>query len=173
MMDILGKPLLDTTVTATNKLWWPHCEALYACTLAYERSGDTSWLEWLAKIDKFCYEVRSIPSWILFHRLVVRLLRSPQRLHFNCSHPFSLTRDPPPPPPYAHARIPPPRVHTSSGPLQRLCDRDNGGEWLGYLNRDGTPFNKCKGGNYKGCFHVPRSLLFSYRAARRAVNKAK
>jgi hypothetical protein len=104
MMDILGKPLLDTTVTATNKLWWPHCEALYACTLAYERSGDTSWLEWLAKIDKFCYEVRSIPSWILFHRLVVRLLRSPQRLHFNCSHPFSLTRyHPPPPHTHTHA----------------------------------------------------------------------
>ena len=33
MMDILGKPILDTTVTATNKLWWPQSEALYACTL--------------------------------------------------------------------------------------------------------------------------------------------
>ena len=35
MMDVLGKPLLDTTVTATNKLWWPQCEALYATMLAY------------------------------------------------------------------------------------------------------------------------------------------
>lgn len=99
MMDILGKPLLDTTVTATNKLWWPHCEALYACTLAYERTSDPKWLEWLEKVDKFCYT--------------------------------------------------------------HHCDKEQGGEWLGYLNRDATPFNECKGGNYKGCFHgnVHRSSL--------------
>lgn len=60
MMDILGKPLLDTTVTATNKLWWPHSEALYACTLAYERTGDACWLEWLVKIDTFIYEVHNL-----------------------------------------------------------------------------------------------------------------
>ena len=35
------------------------------------------------------------------------------------------------------------------------------GEWFGYLNPDGSVFNKCKGGNYKGFFHVPRALLFS------------
>ena len=26
MMDIEGKPLMDTTVTAENKLWWPMSE---------------------------------------------------------------------------------------------------------------------------------------------------
>mmetsp|Transcript_3651 Transcript_3651/g.9111 ORF Transcript_3651/g.9111 Transcript_3651/m.9111 type:complete len:428 (+) Transcript_3651:66-1349(+) len=109
MMDILGKPLLDTTVTATNKLWWPHCEALYACTLAYERTGDVKWQEWLLKVNSFCYTY--------------------------------------------------------------LCDEKNGGEWLGYLNRDASPFNLCKGGNYKGCYHVPRALLFSIKSARRAADK--
>jgi N-acylglucosamine 2-epimerase len=96
IMDILGKPLLDTTVTATNKLWWPHCEALYACTLAYDRTSDPKWLEWLTKVDDFCSAY--------------------------------------------------------------LCDKEQGGEWLGYLNRDATPFNVCKGGNYKGCFHGKPAL---------------
>jgi len=43
-----------------------------------------------------------------------------------------------------------------------FCDaRDGGGEWYGYLRRDGTVFNRAKGGNYKGFFHVPRALLFA------------
>jgi len=35
------------------------------------------------------------------------------------------------------------------------------GEWFGYCDRQGELTNTCKGGNYKGCFHVPRMLLFS------------
>ncbi len=35
------------------------------------------------------------------------------------------------------------------------------GEWFGYLNRDGTPSHSLKGNHYKGCFHIPRALLFS------------
>ncbi len=35
------------------------------------------------------------------------------------------------------------------------------GEWYGYCDRAGNPVNTCKGGNYKGFFHVPRALLFS------------
>ena len=42
MVDILGKPLMDATVTAENKLWWPMSEALYATMLAYERTKDRS-----------------------------------------------------------------------------------------------------------------------------------
>ena len=34
-----------------------------------------------------------------------------------------------------------------------------------------APFNACKGGNYKGFFHVPRALLFSIRAAERILAK--
>jgi N-acylglucosamine 2-epimerase len=32
------------------------------------------------------------------------------------------------------------------------------GEWFGYLNRQGKILLSLKGGKWKGCFHVPRSL---------------
>jgi N-acylglucosamine 2-epimerase len=32
------------------------------------------------------------------------------------------------------------------------------GEWFGYLNREGKPLLKLKGGKWKGCYHVPRGL---------------
>jgi N-acylglucosamine 2-epimerase len=35
------------------------------------------------------------------------------------------------------------------------------GEWFGYCDRRGELTHTCKGGSYKGFFHVPRSLLFS------------
>ncbi len=35
------------------------------------------------------------------------------------------------------------------------------GEWFGYCDRMGNLTHSCKGGNYKGCFHVPRFLLMS------------
>jgi N-acylglucosamine 2-epimerase len=35
------------------------------------------------------------------------------------------------------------------------------GSWFGYCDRYGKLTNTCKGGNYKGFFHVPRALLFS------------
>lgn len=106
MMDILGKPILDTTVTATNKLWWPQTEALYACTLAYITTNDIKWLDWLEKIHVYCY------------------------------------------------------TYFYDGK-----DREGGGgEWFGYLTPDNKVFNRCKGGNYKGCFHVPRALAYSYLA---------
>jgi hypothetical protein len=56
MMDILGKPLLDTTVTSTNKLWWPQCEALYACTYAYVETKDQKWLDWLNLVQEYIYK---------------------------------------------------------------------------------------------------------------------
>lgn len=43
---------------------------------------------------------------------------------------------------------------------QRFPDAAHG-EWYGYLNRDGTPSHSLKGNHYKGCFHIPRALLFS------------
>ena len=95
--SIVGRPLLDQTVTATAKLWWPMTEALIALTLAVVRTGDSSrWLPWLDKVNSYCED------------------------HF--------------------------------------VDKDNG-EWWGYLGRDGTRSSDAKGGNYKGCFHVPRALL--------------
>lgn len=38
-------------------------------------------------------------------------------------------------------------------------DTKNGGEWYGYLNRQGAVHLPLKGGKWKGCFHVPRALL--------------
>lgn len=38
-------------------------------------------------------------------------------------------------------------------------DTQNGGEWFGYLNREGAVHLDLKGGKWKGCFHVPRALL--------------
>jgi N-acylglucosamine 2-epimerase len=35
------------------------------------------------------------------------------------------------------------------------------GEWFGYCDRRGDLTHTCKGGSYKGCFHVPRFLLMS------------
>ena len=35
------------------------------------------------------------------------------------------------------------------------------GEWYGYCDRRGNLVKTCKGGSYKGCFHVPRALLFA------------
>ena len=33
------------------------------------------------------------------------------------------------------------------------------GEWFGYLTREGKVKMTFKGGPFKGCFHVPRTLL--------------
>jgi len=35
------------------------------------------------------------------------------------------------------------------------------GEWFGYLDRAGLVSQRLKGGPYKGCFHIPRFLLYS------------
>ena len=37
-------------------------------------------------------------------------------------------------------------------------DKENQGEWFGYLTREGIPSSDAKGGKWKGCFHVPRGL---------------
>ena len=36
-LDVLGKPLADCTVTAENKLWWPHCEVPQPATRGRHR----------------------------------------------------------------------------------------------------------------------------------------
>jgi N-acylglucosamine 2-epimerase len=50
------------------------------------------------------------------------------------------------------------RVHQYS--FSHFVDPEYG-EWYGYCDRMGNLTNTCKGGNYKGFFHVPRALLFS------------
>ncbi len=48
------------------------------------------------------------------------------------------------------------KVHEYS--WQHFRDDKNGGEWYGYLNRQGEVLLHLKGGKWKGCFHVPRAL---------------
>lgn len=42
------------------------------------------------------------------------------------------------------------------------------GEWFGYCDRQGNLTHTCKGGNYKGFFHVPRALLYSIQRGERS-----
>jgi N-acylglucosamine 2-epimerase len=44
---------------------------------------------------------------------------------------------------------------------QHFTDREYG-EWFGYLNRRGEVLLPLKGGKWKGCFHVPRTLLLCW-----------
>jgi len=44
--------------------------------------------------------------------------------------------------------------------FDHFVDWQDGG-WFGYCDRQGNLTHTCKGGNYKGFFHVPRALLFS------------
>lgn len=50
---------------------------------------------------------------------------------------------------------------------QRFPDPEHG-EWFGYLHADGTRSHSLKGNNYKGCFHIPRMLLYSIQDIRRS-----
>ncbi|MEM7379915.1 MAG: AGE family epimerase/isomerase [Bacteroidota bacterium] len=49
------------------------------------------------------------------------------------------------------------RVHKYS--WEHFRDKQNGGEWYGYLNRQGEVLLNLKGGKWKGCFHIPRAML--------------
>jgi len=52
------------------------------------------------------------------------------------------------------------KVHAYTWP--RFADPEYG-EWFGYLNRRGEVLLNLKGGKWKGCFHVPRTLYLCYR----------
>ena len=110
MMDICGRPFLDATVVSDGKLWWPLCEALYACTYALEVTGDWAWLDDIKRVHEYISE--------------------------------------------------------------HILDKERGGAWWGYLHRDGSVANEAKGGNFKGCFHVPRALLLSIQSADRILAAA-
>jgi N-acylglucosamine 2-epimerase len=98
-MDLENRPTLQ--LESAMKLWWPHTEALYALVLAYTKTREQRWLDWLKKVHDYSFE------------------------HF--------------------------------------VDSEHGG-WFGYCDRRGNLTHTCKGGNYKGFFHVPRALLFCIQA---------
>ncbi|KAJ4460409.1 putative N-acylglucosamine 2-epimerase [Paratrimastix pyriformis] len=49
------------------------------------------------------------------------------------------------------------RIHQYT--FSHFPDPQGGGEWFGYLNREGRPLLSAKGGKWKGCFHVPRGMF--------------
>jgi N-acylglucosamine 2-epimerase len=53
-------------------------------------------------------------------------------------------------------------VQVSDYTLKTFSAATDGGEWFGYCDRAGKPTHRFKGGPYKGCFHVPRALFFTY-----------
>lgn len=53
------------------------------------------------------------------------------------------------------------KVHEYS--YSHFVDREMG-DWFGYCDRQGNLTHTCKGGNYKGFFHVPRFLLMGIQA---------
>jgi N-acylglucosamine 2-epimerase len=92
------------------KLWWPHCEALYAHLLNYSLTSEPADLHAFLKVDDYTFQ------------------------HF---------RDP------------------------------EYGEWYGYLDRSGHVTHRFKGGPYKGCFHVPRALLYCWQLLEKLENRDK
>jgi N-acylglucosamine 2-epimerase len=54
---------------------------------------------------------------------------------------------------------------------EQFRDTKNGGEWFGYLNRQGEVLLQLKGGKWKGCFHVPRGLLQCWQTLEKIIEK--
>lgn len=50
------------------------------------------------------------------------------------------------------------RIHEYA--FQHFADDPKRGEWFAYCDRQGNLTHTLKGNHYKGCFHVPRALLF-------------
>ncbi|MCL4783036.1 MAG: AGE family epimerase/isomerase [Bryobacterales bacterium] len=50
------------------------------------------------------------------------------------------------------------RIHEYS--FQHFADDPRRGEWFAYCDRQGDLTHTLKGNHYKGCFHVPRALLY-------------
>ncbi|MFN0105282.1 MAG: AGE family epimerase/isomerase [Bryobacteraceae bacterium] len=53
--DVDGRP--PVALESNMKLWWPHTEAIYACALAYKRTGDERYLEWWGRVDEYSFRV--------------------------------------------------------------------------------------------------------------------
>ncbi|MFN3684553.1 MAG: AGE family epimerase/isomerase [Fimbriimonadaceae bacterium] len=51
--DVMDKP--STQYEWDMKLWWPHTEALVACSMAYELTGEDRWLEWYRKVHDWAF----------------------------------------------------------------------------------------------------------------------
>ena len=53
-MDIEDAPRPE--IEANMKLWWPHTEAIYASVLAYSRTGDEKYKQWLDRVHHYTFD---------------------------------------------------------------------------------------------------------------------
>jgi N-acylglucosamine 2-epimerase len=114
------------------KLWWPHCEALYAHLLNYaifyflDAEGySPTQLEWFMKLWWPHCEA------LYAHLLNYALFGEEEDWQAFCT--------------------------VDNYAFDRFSDPEHG-EWYGYLDREGRVTHRFKGAPYKGCFHVPRAL---------------
>ena len=148
--------------------------ALYALTLAYTLTGASEWMSWLRRVHDYCYAhfadggagarcwtTPPIRSVLRHSALAVW----PSALHVPCAMEPSLLRT-------IHVERTAPnspqrrsQLILNDAHLNLIRLAGGGGEWFGYCNRDGSRLHDCKGGNYKGCFHVPRALLMCMQCA--------
>jgi N-acylglucosamine 2-epimerase len=59
-MDAEGLP--PPALEASMKLWWPHTEAIYALILAYQKTGEQRWLDWLKRVDAYTFQTFNDPQ---------------------------------------------------------------------------------------------------------------
>ncbi len=52
-LDVEGHPTLQ--LESGMKLWWPHTEAIYALTLAFCKTEDDKWLDWLKRVHEYAF----------------------------------------------------------------------------------------------------------------------
>ena len=53
-IDVMDLP--GIFIESQTKLWWPHAEAIYAIMLAYKKTGDSKWIDWLDKVHNYAVE---------------------------------------------------------------------------------------------------------------------
>ncbi len=160
-MDIEGKPTLQ--LESTMKLWWPHTEALYACVLAVMETR-----EYAERMRNKADSVSRDAEPPLQQRTATVREQTSRERHSQAQSSNA---------PRSHAE----RAEDLEAELPKWSawlDRINDyafthfadpqhGEWFAYCDRQGNLTHTLKGNNYKGCFHVPRALLFAAHRIRR------
>jgi len=58
-----AEDLPPPALEASMKLWWPHTEAIYALILAYQKTGEQRWLDWLARVDAYTFQTFADPQY--------------------------------------------------------------------------------------------------------------
>jgi len=133
-MDLEGKPTLQ--LESNMKLWWPHTEAIYGCVLALMETKEYG--ERMRKKANSAAKKGTAEVAEGARSYADRADELEQEL------PKWMTW----------------LERVDAYAFQHFADKEHG-EWFGYCDRQGKLSHTLKGNNYKGCFHVPRALLFA------------